>query len=437
MKVFITYIILFTLSLSLQLSDSYAAAKSDDHTQEKVTLEALIKEAIANNPNIKRVRYRWGAAIEKIPQAGSLPNPMFSYTYFPEPIETRLGPNDHRYMLSQTIPYPKKLSLKEKIAGFEAQAAALDHQKGIRDVITDLSESYFELLYIQKALKITRQNKDIIEELAKIGAADYAADSSTLNDVLTAQSQLAQLNYDFLLLHELKETETTRINTLLNHPPEATIGELEDTKVQLPYSITELYDISSINQEEIRIINTNIEKMRSAEKLAELSYMPDFKLELLYSQIDTPDGTMQPEDAGRDAYGIKVGISLPIWSSKNDSMINEKSMKKKEMIEMKNARINMTNSMIKNIYFKINNAKRLMELYSDTLIPQAKATMQKAEEWYKQKNSSFAQILETQSVWLNFNLAYHRAAADHNKYAVKLQNLLGIELVYEREAAGE
>jgi outer membrane protein TolC len=432
----IIFFLLFIAGTILPVYGSSAADESNDHTQEKVTLEELIKEALANNPNIKRARYRWGAAIEKIPQAGSLPNPMFSYTYFPEPVETKLGPNDHRYMLSQTIPYPKKLSLKEEIAGHEAKAAALYHQKDIREVITYLSESYFELLYIQKALKITRQNKDILEELTKIGAADYAADSTALNDVLTAQSKLAQLNYDFLLLQELKETEIARINSLLNRPPESGIPKLEDIKVHLPYGIDELYETSAKNQEEIKIIDANIQKMQSAEKLAELSYMPDFKLELLYSQIDTPDG-MQPEDAGRDAYGIKIGLSLPLWFSKNDSMIKEKSMKKNEMIQMKNARINMTNSMIKNLYFKMNNAQRLTELYSDNLIPQAETTMEKAEEWYKQKNSSFAQLLETQSVWLNFNLAYQRAVADYNKYAIRLQNLLGIELVYQSNAVKE
>ncbi len=411
-------------------------AKDDSAAAAEITLDALIKEALKNSPVIKMARYRWGARIEKVPQVGSLPNPMISYTYFPEPIETKLGPNDHRYMLSQMVPYPEKLSLKEELAGYDAKVEELSYKMDIREVITALSESYFELLYIQKAIEITRQNKDLLLQLTKIATADYAADSTTLSDVLTAQSQLAQLNYDYLLLLELRETEVAKINSILDRPPSSEIGRLKDISLKLPYELKELYDLTADTQEEIKMIDVKIDKMRTAEKLAKLSYYPDFKVELLYSQINAPDG-MQPDDAGRDAYAIKIGATIPIWFKKNDSMIREKMMKKKQMVQMKKARVNMTNSMVKNLYFRVNNSKRLMDLYAGSLIPQAETTMAKAEEWYKQKHGSFAQVLETQSVWLNFNLAYQRAAADHNKYTIKLQNLIGIDLIDGSDAKAE
>jgi outer membrane protein TolC len=415
-------------------------SSADDITPENesvVTLQSLIKDALKESPKINEARYRWEAAIEKIPQVGSLPDPMVSFTYFPEPIETRLGPNDSRIMLSQMVPYPKKLSLKEDIAVDEVRIAELFFNKDIRNVITSLTESYFELLYIQKVLKLTEQNKDILEQLSKIAATDYAADSTTLNDVLTAQSNLAQLNYDYLLLLELKETETAKISGILNRSPESAIGELEAVTVEFGYDINEVYELFKKNQEELKIIDANIKKAEKAEELADLSSYPDFKFGLLYSQIGTPDGAMQPEDAGRDAYGVTVGITLPIWSDKNNSKVREKALKKRAMMERKSSHINMTNSKVKALYFKMTNAKRLMELYEKTLIPQAETTMTKAEEWYKKKNSSFAEVLETQSVYYNFSISYQRAAADYNKYAVKLKNLMGIKLIYDNRETKE
>ena len=422
-------LISLTTLIALAFSQNLYAENIDGTNTTKITLSSLIREALKNNPTIKHAKFKWEAAIEKIPQAGALPDPMFSLSYFPEPIETKLGPNDSRITFSQNVPYLKKLTLKEDLARFDVQVEKIVHQREIREVITALSESYFELLYIDKAIEITRQNKDILQELTNLGTADYAADSTSLNDVLTAQSQLAQLHYDFILLTELRATETAMINSILSRPPDSAIINTQDISAKLPYGLSELYEISAKNLEELRIIDTRIAKSERAKELSVLASYPDFKFDLIYSQIGTPDGTA-PENAGQDSYGFTIGVTLPIWSGKNDSLIKEKSLQKLGMVEAKKAKVNATNSMISNLYFKMNNSKRLMELYKNTLIPQAQTTMAKAKEWYEQKNSSFSQLLETQSVWLNFNLAYHRAAADYNKYAVRLQNLLGITLIY-------
>ncbi|MFC1856321.1 TolC family protein, partial [Thermodesulfobacteriota bacterium] len=399
--------LLHSLLILILLSAAWIQhASAQTSSSEELSLRSFVEEALKNSPKIKEARYRWGAAVEKVSHVSTLPNPMISYTYFPDPIETRLGPNTSRFMLSQMVPYPSKLSAKADIASHDAVMESYRYQKDVRDVITKLSLSYFELLYIDKAIDIIKQNRKILELLVKIGSADYASDATTLSDVLTAQSQLAQLNYDYILLQELRETEAGKIVSILNRPPAESIGRVKDARVEFGYEIGELYDISKSNQEELKIIDSMIEKERSAEDLAKLSYYPDFNLSLVYSKIDnpppmTPDG-MLVDDAGKDSYGVTIGISLPIWYGKNSSRVKEKSFKRREMIEKRNVRINDTNAKLKELYFKLNNAKRLMELYTSTLIPQAETTMAKAKEFYEQKQSSYSQLLETQSVWLNF-----------------------------------
>ena len=54
-------------------------------------------------------------------------------------------------------------------------------------------------------------------------------DGTTLNDVFKAQSQLAQLNYDLILLAELRVTEATNINAILNLPPESPVTPWANT----------------------------------------------------------------------------------------------------------------------------------------------------------------------------------------------------------------
>ena len=74
----------------------------------------------------------------------------------------------------------------------------------------------------------------------------------------------------------------------------------------------------------------------------------------------------------------------------------------------------------------------------DSLIPQAKDSLSKAETLYKSGSGSYAALIETQSIWLNFNLAAERARADYLTTLCDLEKLTGISLLdYQKEAAGE
>ena len=57
---------------------------------------------------------------------------------------------------------------------------------------------------------------------------------------------------------------------------------------------------------------------------------------------------------------------------------------------------------------------------------------QDAETWHQEgAPKSIAGLLETQSVWLNFNLARVRAIADYQQYLARLEQLVGGTLVAE------
>ena len=80
---------------------------------------------------------------------------------------------------------------------------------------------------------------------------------------------------------------------------------------------------------------------------------------------------------------------------------------------------------LRKIYFRLENARRLIELYETTLIPQAAAAIEVAETWHQEGPKSITGFLETQSVWLNFNLARLRAIADYQQNVAQLEQLVG------------
>ena len=156
----------------------------------------------------------------------SYPDPQLMVTWFPEPIETRLGPQDWNAQLSQMIPFPGKLSKAGELVAADARIARLKLDMAVKETILAVRESYYELWYLRQAKTVTEHNVRLLDHLRKISETAHADNRATLTDVVKAQSQSGQLQYDALLLEELEQTEITRLNGLLNRSPESAVGGL-------------------------------------------------------------------------------------------------------------------------------------------------------------------------------------------------------------------
>ena len=125
-------------------------------------MQDLVNGALKNNPEIKASRKRWEAAKEKIPQVRSLPDPKFSYTYFPESIETKNGPQENAYQLSQKFPSFGKPRLRGEVAAIrEATIAA-----GKRRIRPCLMTAGTTILALIPVLTSTGRGADVMVPMA-------------------------------------------------------------------------------------------------------------------------------------------------------------------------------------------------------------------------------------------------------------------------------
>jgi outer membrane protein TolC len=410
-------------------------AQLDIRLTQTVTVADLVAYAYRKNPSIMSAKEAWKATVEKYRLASGYPDPQFSATYFPEPIETRLGPQDWKLDLSQVIPFPGKVSKAGEIVQVEARIAKFGLDKAVRDVTVSIHESFHEFAYIRKAKQVTGRNIQLLNHLRKIAETAYAGDRATFFDVVKAQAQTGQLRYDALLLDELEMTEQTRLNGLLDREPDAVFGRLQVEPFQpLAYNIQEIYRLAEEHQEEIQIAKTQVEKAETKIDLARYQNLPDFKVGVTYSAIGKPDVENPPSDEGQDAYGVQFGLTLPLWFGKNESRVGRALAEKEQAKALKTLRINETQTRIRELFFRLENARRIMELYGKELLPQAAKSMEIAETWFRQGESSFSDFIETQAIWYNFQLAYARAQADYGKYLARLRGLVGHSLSKKKSA---
>lgn len=411
-------------------------AANQEISPENITASDLIGYAYKENPSIQEAREAWKAVVEDYRLATGYPDPELNFTYFPEPVETRLGPQDWNITLTQRIPFPGKLTQAGKVVEVEARIAHLRLDKTVRAVVAAIKGSFYELLYIRTAERVAGENLKILQHLRKVAETGSPRDRTVLMDMVRAQSQLGQLRYDGLLLADLEFTEITRLNGLLNRPPDAPIGKLLDEGVKpLRMTLAELYHLAETQQEQIRISEAIIDREGARKDLADYENLPDFKVGFSYSGIGEPDVPVKPSGAGRDAVGVQVGVTIPLWFDKNEGRVGRAKAEIRKAQAARTGTINESRTEIHAVYFHVQNSRRLMTLYEKDLLPQAIKAMEIAETWYREGQSTFSDFLETQSVVYNFQLSLARARSDYGKYLARLEQLTGQSLTGRKDAA--
>ncbi len=392
---------------------------------ETLELPNLIRTAVDRNPKVKAAKARWQATIEQYPQVTALPDPMFMYGYFLRSVETRVGPQRHRISFSQAFPYPGTLDAAGEVVKKAVEIERVKHEQVIRDLIVELKLSYHELAYLQRAVELTQQNHELIAAILAIATTRYAEGKAILNDVLKAQSQLAQLEYDLVLLAELQRVEHANINGILSVPSTTPLGATVPVAYEpLDLTLADIEKQALSKRQELRIAALTIEKATKGIALAELQTKPMLKFDLM--TVETGEALMfDAPGSGKNPFSIGFGVTIPWSSLKNSSKVRQAQQNRETVTANKRALEDETKVALQKIYFRLENARRLVELYETTLIPQAGAAIEIAETWHQEGPKSIAGFLETQSVWLNFNLARLRAIADYQQNLARLEKLVG------------
>ncbi len=398
----------------------------DGQLMGRVSVQNLVAYAYLNNPSIREVREAWRETVEQYRITTGYPDPEIKFTYFPEPIETRLGPQDWVASLNQRIPFPGKLSQAGKVVETEARVAHIKLDRTVKGVMASVRRSFHELLYIRTARKVVAQNLRLLEHLRKAGETAYARDRAALMDMVKAQSQLGQIRYDGILLEELELTEKTRLNGILNRAPDAGIGKLVDDPFQpVIFTLKDLYRLAEANQEDLRIARALVERADARAELARYENLPDFNVGVSYSAIGHPDVPVRPDNSGRDGLGFQVGMTIPLWFDKNRGRVARAEAGIRKARAAEEVAITKIRTRVHDLFFRLNNSQRLVVLYRDDLLPQAMNAMEIAETWYREGEASFSDFVETEAVYYNFQLSLARASADYGKVLATLEQLVG------------
>lgn len=428
MKGFALFVVSLFAVWPLAAQDAGAAADAllaQHHLETSAPTYALADletAALANNPELKAAAARVVVLDAHVPQAGALEDPMFQARAWGVPLVRPwdLNQSQNMLMISQALPGPGKRALADRIARSDVTISREQLEAQRRDVLLQVRKAYYDLLRNGDELRLHDRQVGLARQAFEAARIKYAIGKVPQQDTLKAQIVLTRLLEHLIMLDEQGATARAQLNTLLGRDPAASIRVVGAyTPLDRVPDLAAVEHTAIENRPELAALRQSVAQGQDKLALARKAYVPDFQVGAGY--MLGPTGM-----EFRNGYMAEFSMSLP-WLNKrkHDSEVAEA----KAEISARDAELESKRTAVRRelqeALIRVQSAKRLVDLYRNTLSPQVDSVLRSTTVAYQNDRTDFLNLVDSQNMALDVRTAYYKSLADLDSRLSELERATG------------
>ncbi|MHC4242134.1 MAG: TolC family protein [Planctomycetota bacterium] len=429
--------VLPVLVIVLVFTLSVRASQQPSDTNDLRILPDYLRYASLNNAELKAQFEQWKAALEQIPQAKALSDPKFTYGYFIEEVETRVGPQQQKFGIMQVFPWFGKIQARTDVAAAKAQAAKQRYETTKLKLFRQVKEAYYEFVYLATAIDIAKQNLELLQHFEEVARIKYLTATAIHPDIIRAQVELAKLEDVLKSLEQLREPTVAKLNSVLNRPIDAELVWPEKSPSE-NVTLDRQHIIRALKRAnpELAELSWEIQAAQSSVKLAKKKFYPDIGVGLDWIQTG---GAISPgvKGSGDDPVILMFSMNIPLWQNSYKAAEQQAKANVRKIQEQRTDIENKILSRVFEVLYDIEDSQRKTHLYGDVLISKAQELVQASEIAYQAGAVDFLSLIDAQRMLLKYELAYERAVTNNQQKLAELEMLIGMELPLANSSALE
>lgn len=399
------------------------------------SVDTYVRHALTQNPDIQAARKQVEAAAFRVPQAASLQDPMFQMTTYPEPVQTAAGQQELLLNVSQKFPWFGKLRAQADVAEFNTKVVRAQLAAVELSVIEEVKQAYYELYFVQQAIRITEADRGLLVELTKIADSKYSTGSVSQQDVLRAQLEVSNLEHELIRLGQELQSTQARLSRRLHISPDTPVAALDQLSTeQIPSDLQLLYAKAAEARPELHAHLAAIQRDRRAAERARLDYYPDPTLGLTW--IDTATAGISPVANGRDAVLLGVGFNVPLYRKRIEAGVREAEAQTVADTRRYDSLKDRTQEQVKDLFVRAQSQQKLLQLFREDIIPKADQTLRVSSSAYQTGDVDFLQLIDNWRQLLKFQLAYQRQESQLRQTLASLERVVGGFDAYDEATRG-
>jgi outer membrane protein TolC len=396
MKRYTLIIILFILSFST------VAVRAQ-------SLEEYLKIAAEENPLLKAKYVAFEAALQKVAQVKSLPDPTLSFAYFISPVETRVGPQQTKLGLTQMFPWFGTHRTAGNIHSLQAEARYQEFVDAKNELFMQVKSAWYPIYEVNRKISLQKENKGILGAYKRLATSGFKNSRNSMVDVIRVDIMIENVDVEIKLLQEQRKALFVRFNKLLNRDDTAFVQVPERMElITIPLNYRR--DSLLLEHPTLAALDLKMKSAKEAELLSKKQGRPNWGLGLDYVFVGERSDRTVP-DNGKDVIMPMLSITLPIFRAKYNAATKEAQLNQ-EMIAY--YRTNMENTLIakyESSWYDLEKSRELLDLY-DTQILKTKQAIALLETAYSNSGEDFEEILRMQQELISFQLATANAMKD-------------------------
>jgi cobalt-zinc-cadmium efflux system outer membrane protein len=381
------------------------------------TLDDYFRVAAENNPGLQAKYKEFEAALQKVPQVSTLPDPTFSFGYFIFPVETRVGPQRAKFSLTQMFPWFGTLKAQGDAVALMAEAKYQSFLDARNQLFYKVAAAYYPLYELNRWKQIEKDNIDILQSYKTIANSKFKNGSAPMVDVLRVDIILEDAKTSLSILNEKEKPLRTTFNKLLNRDENEPIAINDSLAADsLPDNFRK--DSLLTGNPGLDALELKIKASEASEIAAQKQGLPRIGVGLDYVVVgERPDVDLA--DNGKDVLMPMVSLSIPIFRKKYGAAEKEAQLMQDSYNLQKSE---MENSLLSNydmVWFQIQQQKQLLSLYEQQ-VQKSQQSLNLLFTSYGNSGKEFEELLRMQQQLLKYEKMKATAEVQYQVALAKL-----------------
>ena len=444
------------------------------YSQQSDSLTYYLETATKNNPTVLQRYNQYEAAVQKVPQAGGLPDPQLEMGVFLSPMELMSGDQVAEIKLMQMFPWFGVLKNAKDEMSLMAKARYETFRDAKLQVYYDVQRTWFELYKVRQNIRIAEKNVELLKTIERLTLVKYksgtigrsgspssggnmsgenpaptSSGSSGMNsmggksgstgstpsrpgnssgsapmnsssggtglaDVYSIQIEMGDLENNIALLKNEEQVIVARFNSQLNRPLKSSVAVLDSLPTEpLDIAYLSVSDSMLTRNPMLGMLQFEQQSLTARTKMQKKMGLPMVGLGINYSLINKSEMSTSPMN-GEDMIMPMVTLTLPIYRKKYKAIQTETKFMKIASEQNYKATANALQTEYYEALQLYTDAQRRMKLYENQR-QLAQKSLDISIKTFSSSASNLTDILRIRQQLLDYELKQVEAVADFNK----------------------
>ena len=473
------YLTIFTISVAI-----FSTSITQSQSIPKDSLLYYLELAAKNNRTVVQRYTEYQAALQKVPQIGSLPDPELSMGVFLSPMELVSGNQVADIRLMQMFPWFGVLKNAKDEMSLMAKAKYELFRDAKLQVFYDVQRTWYNLYKTQQDIRISEKNIEILRTLERLTLVKYKVSpaggsnssssagnmsnnatqnsssgssgmssmggnsgndqsviannqssamqsismssqvgGSGLADLYRIQIEIGELDNSISLLKNQQNTIIAKFNSYLNRPVKTLISVPDTLEPDtLGISLLTVSDSILVKNPMLSMLQYEQQSLDARKRMVSRMGYPMVGLGVNYSLINENEMSTSTMN-GKDMIMPMVTVTLPIYRKKYKAMQTETDLMKSATELGYEATANSLHTEYYEAMQLYQDAQRRMKLYENQSLL-AKKSLDIMIKSFSASGSGLTDILRIQQQILDYEFKQVEAIVDYNTSIAWLKRLM-------------